>query len=237
MMAVIDHSRTYTRRSLRNIPHRRRLRDIRRCLIANGLPARGVDKYVDFGCSTGFLTRYVHQLVAPRRTFGLDRNAASLARAREQGSGFEYHCFDLNLHGALPEGCRGAGLVTCFETLEHVGHLENAIDTIHDCLAIDGVGLLTVPIECGWRGAAKYLVKRVVFGDSLDELSSDPDTQSAYRNSVLLGRRLGHFRRKKNSWSTHFGFDYRDLEDLLLQRRIPFHAYSALTTRFIVLTG
>jgi hypothetical protein len=51
----------------------------------------------------------------------------------------------------------------------------------------------------------------------------------------VSGGRVSRFRDDRVNWGTHFGFDYRDIDDLLRSRGVRFSASNRFTTRFYVI--
>ena len=118
---------------------------------------------------------------------------------------------DLNVvHDGLPH----FDLVTCFETLEHVGNIESAVENICRSLSPEGRLLITVPIEIGWIGLLKYTLKRFFFRYDLPLLCTDRQ----YVMALLKGERISKFRPPDNGFGTHFGFDYRDIDDIFKRK-------------------
>lgn len=122
-------------------------------------------------------------------------------------------------------------LVTCFETLEHVGNLNLALDNLLAVLKPGGTALITVPVEHGWRGALKLAIK-MLYGYDLSELPQAPGLWRRYVRALLTGERMSQFRDQRPCWGTHFGFDYRDLDDALQARSVLFLGWNSGTTRF-----
>ncbi|MCH8569606.1 MAG: class I SAM-dependent methyltransferase [Balneolales bacterium] len=77
-------------------------------------------------------------------------------------------------------------MVTCFETLEHVGDFNTALNNILGLCSPGGAVIITVPIEIGPWGIGKFVVKRFVYGYSLHELN--PVSTSEYFSTRLKGK-------------------------------------------------
>lgn len=225
----IDHSATYRDRSLKNVIARHRLRTIL-SIIEKDLSLEG-RTYADVGCSNGYLTALISDRFKPSLTCGYDHNEENLAVARSKYPGLEFDTVDLN--SASPAMSRNYDVVTCFEVLEHVGNMPNALDALLDMTApTGGVFFLTVPIEVGWRGVIKFLIKTVLYRYSLDELPHQKYLFLKYFGALLMNKRMGHFRDRRLGWSTHFGFDYRDVDDLLIERGKSFKPFDMGMSRF-----
>lgn len=225
----IDHSATYRDRSLKNLLARHRLRTILSLLETN-LELEG-KSYADVGCSNGFLTALISKRFKPSLTCGYDHNRENVAVARSKYLNLEFDIIDLN--STPPTVQRTYDVITCFEVLEHVGNMPNALDTLLNMTVPTGGTLfLTVPIEIGWRGAFKFLIKTVFYRYGLDELPAQKNLYFKYIGNLLMNKRMGHFRDRRSGWGTHFGFDYREVDDLLTERGLSFETFNVGMSRF-----
>lgn len=222
----IDHSLTY-RGGLRNLPHRRRLRAIVAALTRGDAPA----SFADVGCSNGYVTARIREALRPARTVGFDHVEEHLERGRREYPAIDFRTIDLNR--ALPPGHETFALVTCFETLEHVGNLEQAIANLVALTEPGGTLFITVPIESGPRGLAKFLIKVVLFRYTLDELPARRHRFMSYLGALITNRSIASFRDSRHGWGTHFGFEWRDVERILKSKGRYFEARSDFTTRFV----
>jgi len=226
----VDHSLTYRKRSFINILHRGRLKKILALLQKNYLPHDN-DSYLDVGCSNGYLTKIVSLELGCNSTRGIDNDVANLQIAAATYPEIEFGSVDLNSNSDSIQG--KYDLVTCFETLEHVGNLENAIDNLLSYMKPRGSLLvISVPIEVGFWGVVKFLVK-MAYGYDLKELGSIRAFE--YFKCLIKGGDINEFRPKRDGWGTHFGFDFREIDRILHDRGYEFVALSHLTTRFYML--
>lgn len=224
----IDHSATYKDRRLRNMPHRRRLEKILSILEAQAPPEGGT--YADVGCSNGYITGLVCKRIRPARACGFDHEPSNLAQARKRYPHVHFELIDLNRPNPPPGRF---DLVTSFEVLEHVGDLTHALDNLVGMTKpATGLLMLTAPIEIGWRGTLKFLAKTLLFRYSLSELPPRRHLYASYLASLLAGRRMSRFRDKRDGWGTHFGFDFRDIDEYLESRGISFEASNHFMSRF-----
>lgn len=228
----IDHSLTYIKRDPKNIPHKIRLKNLIRII---GREMRGIDistlGYADFGCSNGYLTNYFSRMFHFKESFGFDHNLDNLKIAEERYPDIRFDFFDL---GNIDSRTEEFDIVTCFETVEHVGNLGNALrNLVRSVRPGSGLLLLTVPIEIGLWGVMKFIMKKFFYGYSLDELPNV--TISAYFGALVRGKRVSAFRDKRASWATHFGFDYRDIDEILDCLEAEYRAINQFTTRYYLI--
>lgn len=224
---MVDHSLTYTDGRLRNWGHRARLAAILDAIDNLKLPPGC--SYLDCGCSNGFLTERVAARVRAGAVVGLDHSAANLAQARRSYPSFQFAEADLN--HPLPDVIVRADLVTCFETLEHVGRPDTAIASLIGRIAPGGHGLISVPIERGMIGLAKFAAK-MALGYSGAEIALP---LGAYARDLVLNRRIDGYRPAgRDGFGTHFGFDDRMIGEQLSLSGLPWTSWTAATTRLFL---
>ncbi|MCB0485001.1 MAG: methyltransferase domain-containing protein [Cyclobacteriaceae bacterium] len=227
---MIDHSLTYRRKTLRNIPHILRLEKILG-LVKELSPKKG-DSLADIGCSNGYITEMIHQKFELGKCAGFDHTLENIELASKRYPGINFHFIDLNV--PLSDEIEGYKIVTCFETLEHVGNLRQAIENI---LSFGRPGtkiIISVPIEIGAMGIMKFLIKTFILNYSLEELPG-PITKWAYFMDLIKGSRMSKYRDQREGWGTHFGFDYREVDDVLNKMKIQFNAFNSFSTRFYII--
>jgi len=118
---MVDHSRTYKVKSVRNAPHISRLKNILSFLDSN--PNICGKSYCDVGCSNGYITNIIMKRYRLSDVVGFDHSKDNLKVARKLYSAISFRNIDLN-HSIVSN--KKFNLVTCFETLEHVGNVECA---------------------------------------------------------------------------------------------------------------
>ena len=202
---VTDHSKTYKLTDLRNVVHVMRLKSI--LSTVDKQIKKPVITYADFGCSNGYITSQIAERLAVKNAFGFDYSDNVLVGS-ELHPEINFQRFNLNV---VSPASSQYDLVSCFETLEHVGNMESAVQNVIARRAPDGYLLITVPIEIGWIGFIKYGLKRFLFRYDLPLNCTDRQ----YASALLKGERIGKFRPFAEGYGTHFGFDYRDVDDLL----------------------
>ena len=234
----VDHSLTYRQWRLKNVPHILRKqaieREVRRLHLCD------IESYADVGCSNGYLTHAVAQIVRPLRTVGLDHQRENLRNAERAYGEFDYSFEWIDLNVPMDKS-RSHDFVTCFETLEHVGNLAAALDSVLEMRRENGVALITVPIEVGKIGWLKAFLKLRVYGrvyiKELDQLvpGITPDVllnRIANDDDVKSMRPEG-----QNGFGTHFGFDYRELATMLNDRNASYDLFCRGTSAFFVVRG
>ena len=225
---LTDHSKTYRLNDVRNIAHIMRLKNILKTLGAR-VPGK-VSTYADYGCSNGFITSQVAQRLGIPNVSGFD-HSDNVDVGAQLHPEISFQRLDLNVvHAELGK----YDLVTCFETLEHVGNIESAIENVCRSRSPEGSLLVTVPIEIGWIGFAKYVIKRFLFRYDLPLQCTDRQ----YAKALLNGERISRFRPPAPGYGTHFGFDYRDVDEILSNRvKVRFESWNSGTTRFYFIGG
>lgn len=200
----LDHSETYKLTKLRHLPHVARLWTIRKAVKKYGVE-RG--SLADFGCSNGYITEIIRKDLRANPARGFDHSEnIEIAKTRYPDITFQY--VDLNkVEGVLPK----FDTVTCFETVEHVGKPEAAVQHLLNSKSEHGVVIISVPIEIGLVGILKYAAKRILYRYPLELDVGDRQ----YLLSLLTGDRISKYRTEADGFSTHFGFDYRVIDDIL----------------------
>lgn len=227
----IDHSLTYKKLRFNTLPHLVRLKKILKLLKKyTDIESKDI---ADIGCSNGYILNMISDIYSPRSATGYDHNVDNLkiAKDRYQHIQFEY----INLNQKI-YGNKKFHIVTCFETLEHVGDLNQGISNLINYITHqDGVLLISVPIEIKLWGILKYLIKTKIYKYTLSEISKDPQIYKKYFKSLIKGERISKYRHKKQGWGTHFGFDYRDIDDYLKKNGVNYKAFNNFVTRFYII--
>lgn len=219
---MLDHSAIYTSRKLRHWHHRARLRLILREVSAY----RMATSVADIGCSNGYITNLLSD-VCTGEVYGFDYLPALVASASAGYPHIQFRRADLNRDVRWG---RTFDLVCCFETLEHAGDLPKALDNILSALRPGGTLIVSVPVEVGFWGIAKYCAKTLC-GYSLDEIEAG---RAEYFAALLSGGDVTRFRRSAYTWGTHFGFDWRVLERRIAADMHIDKSYTRYATRYIV---
>jgi len=212
---MIVHERSYQSCGISSLIHRARLRkvvDVMRSVIRP--ETRTI---ADFGCSNGFLFSVLQQYI-PRvqsiRLFGYDHSRELLEAAMSKN--LENATFDyVDLNARLRSPNRQFDVVTCFETLEHVGNLRNALENLLASCKSRGAVVLSVPNEIGIPGLIKYLgrkaARRNPYGAFFENKS-----EFRYFWYLITGQSIATFRTADvDGWGPHLGFDWRTVQGYL----------------------
>ena len=210
---TLVHETTYRKRNPVGWVHRNRLQAVAAALDRH--LAKSSLSWLDAGCSNGFI---VSEIVARtpgrfRLVVGFDNTAELVERARARNlAGTRFETFDLN---RVQPAAERFDVVTCLETLEHVGNVENAVANLVDRVTAGGLLLLSVPNETGLPGLVKLAGRAAVRRTPYDDFFADGG-RARYVARLLFNRRIDGFRKPGLSgYGPHLGFDYRTLEDHL----------------------
>ena len=221
---ALDHSETYKRLTVRNIPHILRKKQLEKQI--KNLPTN-CQIYSDFGCSNGYLTNGFSKFLSPNKTIGYDANVENIEIASASYPELNFATIDLNRPNMLDEKSEA---ITCFETLEHVGDIPNAVQTIKNACQPGARILISVPIEIGFWGVIKYLLKRFIFRYDLPLNCGD----QTYFFALLTGKDISQYRKPAKGYGTHFGFDYRVVDEIISSKFNNSHIlkFNNFTSRF-----
>ncbi|MGK7389602.1 MAG: class I SAM-dependent methyltransferase [Candidatus Cyclobacteriaceae bacterium M2_1C_046] len=229
---TIDHSLTYKELKFKNIPHFLRLKKILK-IINNENHNFEKNRYLDIGCSNGYITNIITKKFDFNYAKGLDYNNENLEMAKELYRNIDFDIINLNFKVFKED--EKFNLVTCFETLEHVGDLNQALENVLFYKTnLKSTIIISVPIEIGFWGINKFLIKKFVYRYNLKELPGNVSKYS-YFLDLLRSKRISRYRDKRNGWKTHFGFDYRDIDEYLKFKNISYNSINSFTTRFYII--
>ena len=225
----IDHSLTYTDNRLKNLPHRMRLNSIIKTLNQMKLH----NTLCDIGCSNGYITNLISEKFNFSSITGLDHNKDNIEIARKKYLNINFDFIDLNTIVTQKNKYK---FITCFETLEHVGNLDNALENLLNC-SDNGAILISVPIEVGFIGLLKFLTKTILFGYRLDEINQSNEKRFylKYLFTLISNKSISKYRNTRGGYGTHFGFDYRDIKNWLNSRDITFSMQRKGTSVFFTI--
>jgi 2-polyprenyl-3-methyl-5-hydroxy-6-metoxy-1,4-benzoquinol methylase len=211
----IAHEDSYKKINVASLIHKNRLQHIRR--VFRKYIRSSEITWADFGCSNGFIPEEIVRTKEFRfaRIVGFDNveRLLDLARAKKIPQ-TEFKYLDMNAENNAEERF---DVVTCFETLEHVGNLHVAFINLFNYLGKNGIMIITVPNETGFIGLIKFLgrlaVRRNPYRDFFAHLSYFEYLKYLLRNDFIDG-----FRKPEQiGYGPHLGFDYRKLEGYIEQ--------------------
>lgn len=209
------HERSYGEWSPTALLHRSRVRAILRLIRALELPESAA--LADVGCANGFVLEQIRSSAAvPSATtlFGLDARQRWLELAEMKGiPNTRFGTLDLN---ELSDDWKESfDVVTCFETLEHVGNFRNGLRNLHNICMPGGWLLISVPNETGLEGVAKYLLRKILRRSPYARFF-EGRSEWPYFRALLSGADLEAFRTPaRDLWGPHLGFDIRRFEEFL----------------------
>ena len=217
-------------RGVRALPHQLRLRKLLRHMSRYDFSS---GSYADLGCGDGYVTAQVMRTTRAKSCDAMDADPKLLENGQNAFPEICFFRYDLNRD--LNE-LRKYDFVTCFETLEHVIDLPAAVENLLRLTKPGGLLCISVPIEVGFIGTAKFLAKTLVWQDRLTEaFEARPALHRRYLEALVLDTGIHEFREKGNAlgyWPGHWGFDYRKVHELLMSNRVQFKASRFLTTCF-----
>ena len=227
MTTAIDHSLTYKSITVKNLTHILRLRTIKN-LVQKKINW-SVEKYADVGCSNGYITDILARQVSAKKTVGFDYSE-SIEIASRKFPNYEFEYLDITQSQSLQADF---DLVTCFETLEHVGNTYQALLNIKKLMGKKSVAIISIPIEIGAIGLLKYLIKRFLYRYELPLNCGDFE----YFKALISGKDISQYRRIEDTYGSHFGFDYRsvDAEISKLYESMSIQCFNKMTTRFYII--
>lgn len=204
------HSQTYIESKPENIIHKTRLNLLLRLFNTMKLRERG--SWADFGCSDGFILEQVRTQVVPKEwnLSGFDFSDDLLELAIKKNiAKSTFGKFDLNTIARHTQ--QHFDVVTCFETMEHVGNYKNAVDNLVVHVIANGWLIISVPNETGIPGLIKYIGRLLLrtnpYGDFFKRKKI-----SLYIKTLLLNGDIESFRSSEiREWSQHLGFNYKNL--------------------------
>lgn len=211
-----SHELTYKYRGIDGMIHRSRLRKIFELFGKIDIASAG--KLADFGCSNGYIISLLKERIFNGKSwdfygFDYEENLLMLAKKR----GLENTQF-LSLNVNIPQDGHlnnRFDIVTCFETLEHVGNIENAFTNLYNACKQGGKILFTIPNEKGFPGIIKFLGRGILRKNTYGEFFKN-ESRLNYLRCLLLNKPINTFRaRNIECWGEHLGFDWRTFENFI----------------------
>lgn len=210
---ILNHEESYKKGSISSIIHNNRL-DFIKEIFKNHVSGTDLE-WSDFGCSTGFIIEEIanSNMYDFSKIMGFDYVGELLEIAKEKNiSNTDFNVFDMN-KVSTPEAKHD--LITCFETLEHVGNLKSAIENLFIRVKPGGLVIITIPNETGIPGLIKLLARSILRKNAYDDFFDDK-SYLQYSVSLLKNDLINDYRDySKPAHGPHLGFDYRIFEKIV----------------------
>ena len=227
---MIIHENSYKGRGFVSFSHRARLKSILRILLHHGAFTK--TSWADFGCSNGYIIEYMIRSgnCDFSRIVGYDHKEELLNLGREKNlPSTEFIKYNLNNIERPKEEFE---LVTCFETLEHVGSYKEALINLNNHLASGGILVIGIPNEIGMPGLVKFLGRQLVRRNPYEEFFQN-QSKFKYFSHLMFNKSIDIYRDpQKQGYGPHLGFDYRRLEKFITEEFIHKMNYQMLEKRF-----
>lgn len=108
---------------------------------------QAVEVFLDLGCSVGYNTGRVREVLRPKQTFGLEFDPFSSQEARDRGIGVARH----DLNQPLPLRSNSVDVATAFDVLEHLVETWQFVAEIYRVLKPGGFVLIDCPNLASWH--------------------------------------------------------------------------------------
>ena len=214
------HSITYREKSIFNIFHKERLNNIVKMILELDTPVKG--KWADFGCSDGFILNTFHQNEKFKNweMYGFDRSKDLLQRGKSKYPNFHFNFMNLNNFDNVYKDF--FDIVSCFETLEHLGDYKIGFDNLYFKLKPKGFMIISVPNEMFLVGLIKF-VGRYIRGDAYKykKLLKNKREEIYYFFNLLLNKDIEKYRKyPARGFGPHLGFNYKNLGKYIQEKYI-----------------
>lgn len=237
---VFRHSQSYEGIGFDKLVHRARLKKI--VHIVESLRFEEEGFWADFGCSDGWCLYHLQKKIpslARWKLYGFDHQSALLDLARKRKIPHaEFIRADLNAIDKKYEN--SFHMVTCLETLEHIGDYRNAFSNVHLTCRSGGLIVIAVPNETGIPGMIKFIGRKILRKDPYGLFFKNAGVFK-YFMTLLNGGDIEIFRDNDVvEWGPHLGFDYRNLEKyiqeeyvhrarcVIIKRQVSFFGFNRL---------
>jgi 2-polyprenyl-3-methyl-5-hydroxy-6-metoxy-1,4-benzoquinol methylase len=194
---------------------------------------RAGQRLLDYGCGDGTFVAQVHDLF-PSAT-AVDVSSSQLRDCARRFASLEGLIFAHVDHLDENDAHAAFDVVTCMEVLEHCpDRIQiDVLDRIARVTAVDGLVIISAPIEVGPSLAAKHLARSVVAMRGLTEYTNGERYRMSEFARMLFARRGTAIVRDEqtaideegrvSSFTGHKGFNWRSLEVLIGRRFIIEH--------------
>ena len=227
---LLIHEKVYKKKNFVSLIHTNILRVIKE--VFEKYITSSTKSWADFGCSNGFIPEEIVKTNKFQflKIVGYDHmeELLELARAKKIPNSIFKH-FDLNEVAKVEDRF---DLVTCSETLEHVGNFRNAFINLFNHLNENGILIISVPNEIGCVGLIKFLGRLAVRRNPYNDFFAD-QSYFKYMRCLIRDGFVDSFRKHNRSgYSSHLGFDYRKLEGYIKEKFIETKQLEIIEKRF-----
>lgn len=222
-----DHSLTYTKFRFRNIPHILRLGNTLKLLKNLGLNQN--NSVLDIGCSNGYVTNIIKKRFNLLNVTGVDFDLENIGLAQKKYPDITFSKGDINNE---IEGKEQFDFVLCLETIEHAGCLKTTLGNLLKASNTSQTIVISAPIEVGLVGIVKFIIKNSLYRDDFSEMRVN---KIEYLKALFAGDRISKFRDGRPFWSTHYGFDYRDVIEITNKLKVHCEVSKRFSTVYLVI--
>lgn len=228
---LIVHEESYKKKNLVSIIHQQRLKLLHR--LFQQYVSYSSESWADFGCSNGFI---IEQIVNSgkfqfSKIIGFDHKVELLQLAREKDiPNSEFRSMNLNeIHENIEEKF---DVVTCFETLEHVGDYKTAFTNLFNHLGKKGKLIITIPNETFLPGLLKFWGRMAVRRRPYENFFEKQNIWK-YNWYLLTNRYIDIFRESgQPGYGPHLGFDYRKFSEHVREKYLATDCLNLIEKRF-----
>lgn len=160
------------------------------------------DEILDYGTGDGFFVKKLYGL-NPKHIVGYEPIDEQYEQLEKLTNDFDSNRF-LPAKDISTIGAKKFDKISCLEVLEHLTEEDqvNVLENVRNFLKPDGTFVVSVPIEIGFSGLVKNLIRYL-----LHQSHGGASFSNVIRS--LFGLKIN--RGKGPYISSHVGFDYRDL--------------------------
>lgn len=232
---MILHQKSYKSKKFLDLPHKKRLNSFFPLIRNLNLPKEG--KWADFGCSDGFILNLFKKEKEFKnwKMYGFDNSDELLQKGEKDYPEINFKKMNLNIKNNDYENF--FDIVSCFETLEHVGNYKNAFDNLYFKLKLNGTMIVSVPDEVFLRGAVKFLARYFKkrnpdYDPRYDLMLKRRQDRFYYFFDLLFKRDIEKYRKYPvEHYGPHLGFNYRNLEKYVHEQYIKKNKLSLLKNK------
>lgn len=219
MSRIYEHESSYKGFSLASFVHRQRLKTIKSLFEQVELSETG--KLADFGCSNGFIIRQMKSTVFKDKKwhfYGYDHNKELIEIADNLNTKeCTFNYFDMNTNKIEDNKF---DIVTCFETIEHVGKWKNGLEALIASCMKNGIIIISVPNEKRIQGLIKYLSRKLVRRNPYRDFFENRNCEIKYFYTLLKNGEIDSFRKPALGYGPHLGYDWEKMYSYINKKYI-----------------